>query len=207
MYTHRTTTLVRILFAHRPVSSRSVTLDERILGAVADGRDELVELAGRLISFDTTARSGDQPAREEADLQRYLADRLRAAGAEIDVWEPRPDEVAGSRQIPAPLDFTGRPQMVARFAGSGGGRSLLFNGHIDVVPSDPREQWTSDPNRPQVRDGNLYGRGACDMKGGIACMVFAAEVLARLGLRLGGDLLVNTVTDEESSGAGGLAAV
>jgi acetylornithine deacetylase len=207
VHTHRTTTLVRILFAHRPVSSRSVTPDERILEAVVDGRDELVEMAGQLISFDTTARSGDQPARDEADLQRYLGDRLRAAGAEVELWEPRSDDVSGSRQIPEPLDFTGRPQLVARFAGSGGGRSLLFNGHIDVVPSDPREQWTSDPNRPQVRDGNLYGRGACDMKGGIACMVFAAEVLARLGLRLRGDLLVNTVTDEESSGAGGLAAV
>jgi acetylornithine deacetylase len=97
--------------------------------------------------------------------------------------------------------------MVARFAGSGGGRSLLFNGHIDVVPSEPRERWTSDPNAAEVRDGNLYGRGSCDMKGGVACMVFAAEILARLGVRLRGDLVVNTVTDEESSGAGGLAAV
>ncbi len=75
------------------------------------------------------------------------------------------------------------------------------------MPSEPRERWTSDPNRAEVRDGNLYGRGACDMKGGVAAMVFAAEVLARLGVRLHGDLIVNTVTDEESSGAGGLAAV
>ena len=61
--------------------------------------------------------------------------------------------------------------MAARFAGAGGGRSLLFNGHIDVVPSEPRDRWTSDPNPAEVRDGNLYGRGACDMKGGVAAMV------------------------------------
>ena len=97
--------------------------------------------------------------------------------------------------------------MAARFAGSGGGKSLLFNGHIDVVSSEPRDRWTSDPNQAEVRDGNLYGRGACDMKGGVACMVYAAEVLSRLGVTLRGDLIVNTVTDEESSGAGGLAAV
>jgi acetylornithine deacetylase len=97
--------------------------------------------------------------------------------------------------------------MAARSAGAGGGRSLLFNGHIDVVPSEPRDRWASDPNQAEVRDGNLYGRGACDMKGGVACMVYAAEVLQRLGVRLRGDLIVNTVTDEESSGAGGLAAV
>ena len=58
-----------------------------------------------------------------------------------------------------------------------------------------------------MRDGNLYGRGACDMKGGVGCMVFAAEVLAELGVRLAGDVVVCTVTDEESSGAGGIAAV
>jgi acetylornithine deacetylase len=184
-----------------------VKSDERILDAVADGRDELVGLVTDLIAFDTTARSPGEPAREEADLQRYLAGRLAAAGAEVDVWEPDPDDVAGTRQIPDPIEFAGRPQLAARFAGSGGGQSLLLNGHIDVVPSEPRERWTSDPNRAEVRDGNLYGRGACDMKGGVAAMVFAAEVLARLGIRLRGDLIVNTVTDEESSGAGGLAAV
>ena len=59
---------------------------------------------------------------------------------------------------------------------------MLFNGHIDVVTVEPRDQWTSDPWRATVRDGKLYGRGACDMKGGIAAMVFAAEVLATLGL-------------------------
>src|SRR5204862_3114976 len=151
-------------------------------------------------------RSPGEPARDEAARQRSLADRLAAAGATVDVWEPDAGEVSGPRQIPEPIEFAGRPQLAATFAGSGGGRSLLLNGHIDVVPSEPRERWTSDPNRAEERDGNLYGRGACDMKGGVACMVYATEVLSRLGVRLSGDVVVNTVTDEESSGAGGLAA-
>ncbi|MCI0635485.1 MAG: M20/M25/M40 family metallo-hydrolase, partial [Actinobacteria bacterium] len=87
------------------------------------------------------------------------------------------------------------------------GKSLLFNGHIDAVSVEPIDRWTSDPFEAQVRDGNLYGRGSCDMKGGIACMTLAAEVLAEHGIRLAGDLLVTTNTDEESSGAGGLALV
>ena len=111
------------------------------------------------------------------------------------------------RQVPFELDFDGRPQLVARFAGAGGGRSLLLNGHIDVVSGEPKARWTDDPNTPVVRDGKLYGRGACDMKGGVAAMVLAAEVLARLGVRLAGDLIVNTITDEESTGAGGIASV
>ena len=186
----------------------SLTDDERLVTEeIERRRDELVALATDLIGFDTTSRDLEDPPREEADLQEYLAGRLRSAGAETEVWEPTPEDVAGSRLVPPGLRFDDRPQMAARFPGAGGGRSLVLNGHIDVVPADPREEWTSDPFRAQVREGNLYGRGAVDMKGGIATMVFAAEVLASLGLRLAGDLLVCTVTDEESTGAGAVAAV
>jgi acetylornithine deacetylase len=83
----------------------------------------------------------------------------------------------------------------------------VFNGHIDVVSGEPRASWTSDPFTPEVRDGKLYGRGACDMKGGVAAMVFATEILAAGGIELAGDLLIATNTDEESSGAGGTALV
>jgi acetylornithine deacetylase len=181
-------------------------LEQRVVAAIAGSRAELVELASDLIRFDTTARDARDPARDEAALQAHLAGRLLAAGAEVEVWEPRPEDVRG-RQVPFELDFAGRPQLLARFAGSGGGRSLLLNGHIDVVSGEPKARWTTDPNTPVVRDGKLYGRGSCDMKGGVASMVLAAETLARLGIRLAGDLLVNTITDEESSGAGGIASV
>jgi acetylornithine deacetylase len=115
--------------------------------------------------------------------------------------------MAGRPLVPPGLDFVGRPQLIARLPGHGGGRSLVFNGHIDVVSGEPRDAWTSDPFAPEVRDGSLYGRGSCDMKGGIAAMVMAAETLAALGIELAGDLLVATNTDEESSGAGGSALV
>ncbi|CAN5770745.1 MAG: M20/M25/M40 family metallo-hydrolase [Euzebyaceae bacterium] len=182
-------------------------LERRITDAIAARRDELVALTCDLIRFDTTARGVGDKARDEADLQEHLAQRLRGAGAVTDVWEPVPGEVAGQRLVPAGLGFDGFPQMVARFAGSGGGRSLLLNGHIDVVSPEPVQEWTSGPNAPEVRGGLLYGRGACDMKGGVAAMVVAAEVLSAQGVRLAGDLLVNTVTDEESTGAGGVASV
>jgi len=183
------------------------SLEERVLAEIEARSDDLVALAGDLIRFDTTAREPDDPPRDEAALQRYLGDRLGTVGAEIDIWEPAPEDVAGSRLVPPGLAFEGRPQLVARFPGTGTGRSLLLNGHIDAVSVEPRERWTSDPHTPVVRDGRLYGRGAVDMKGGVAAMTFAAETLARLGVRLDGDLLVNTVTDEESTGAGGVASV
>jgi acetylornithine deacetylase len=175
--------------------------------AIESGGERLVELAADLIGFDTTAREvGDRP-RDEKRLQEYLARRLVAAGAEVDVWEPDGDAMQGRPLVPPGLDFGGRPQLVAIRRGHGGGRSLVFNGHIDVVSAQPVEAWTSDPFVAEVRDGKLYGRGSCDMKGGIAAMVFALNALAAHGIELAGDLLVATNTDEESSGAGGTALV
>lgn len=182
-----------------------LTDSERALaGAVAARRDDLVALAGELIAFDTTA--GDEP-RQEAALQEHLRDRLSAAGAEVDLWEPDDAVVAGSRQVPAGFSFRGKPQLAATFAGSGEGPALLFNGHVDVVSAEPRDEWsTADPFRAELRGGRLIGRGACDMKGGVAAMVIAAETVAAEA-RLAGPLTVCTVTDEEGTGAGGIAAV
>jgi len=183
-------------------------LERHVVDGIDAERQELVELASALIRFDTTAREPDDPPRDERALQEYLAARLGDAGAAVDLWEPARADIAGSRLVPPEgLGFEGRPQLAATFRGGGGGRSLLLNGHVDVVSGEPCAAWTSAPNEAQVRDGRLYGRGACDMKGGVAAMVFAAETLARVGVRLSDDLIVCTVTDEESTGAGGLAAV
>ncbi|MGZ4178352.1 MAG: M20 family metallopeptidase [Solirubrobacteraceae bacterium] len=182
-------------------------VERSVCDAIAAGRDELVELASALIAFDTTAREIGDPPRQEAALQDYLAEGLRAYGAEIDLFEPDPAALAGAPLVPQGLDFAGRPQLIATLRGAGTGRSLLFNGHIDVVSAEPRSQWTSDPFTPEVREGRLYGRGACDMKGGVAAMSNAAQAIAAAGIRLAGDLIVATNTDEESSGAGGTALV
>jgi acetylornithine deacetylase len=181
--------------------------EQRVTVEIEARRDDIVTLAAELIGFDTTARSVDDPPRDEAALQEHLAARLRRTGAEIDLWEPDAATLAGRPLVPPGLEFVGRPQLIARLPGAGRGRSLIFNGHIDAVSSEPRERWSSDPFVAEVRDGNLYGRGSCDMKGGIASMVVAAEALASLGVELAGDLIVATNTDEESSGAGGTALV
>jgi acetylornithine deacetylase len=183
-------------------------LERRVAEEVERRRPALVDLLATLVGFDTRAPDPDLAPRDEAALQEYLATRLRAAGLEVELWEP--DAAAlppHGYPIPGGHHFRGRPQLVARRAGTGGGRSLLLNGHIDVVTAEPRERWTTEPFAAAVRDGRLYGRGACDMKGGVAAMVVAAEVLAALDVAMRGDLLVNTVTDEESTAAGSLAAV
>jgi acetylornithine deacetylase len=168
-------------------------------------REDLVGLVRTLIRFDTTThRRGDAP-REEVALQTFLARRLEQAGADVRVWEPDVAPLAGHSMVPEGFSFAGRPQLVARFTGAGGGRALLLNGHIDIVSIEPRDRWAHDPFAAVVMDERVHGRGSCDMKGGVACMVLAAETIAALGIPLAGDLIVNTVSEEESTGAGGLA--
>jgi acetylornithine deacetylase len=184
-----------------------LTEQERgVVEGVADREADLVELLCALIAFDTVTHSPGAPPRQEAALQRYLADRLAAGGAEVTVAEPDAGLVAGHPMTPPGFTFEGRPQLVARMPGAGGGRTLVLNGHVDVVAAEPRAEWATDPFVGVVRDGLVWGRGACDMKGGVACMVLAAEVLGSLGVRLAGDLVVNTVTEEESTGLGGLVS-
>ncbi|HEY1567296.1 MAG TPA: hypothetical protein VGF68_09770, partial [Solirubrobacteraceae bacterium] len=95
-------------------------LERSVCDAIADGRDELVKLAATLIAFDTTARKVGDPAREEAALQEHLAARLRAAGADIDLFEPDAGQLAGAPLVPEGLDFAGRPQLIATLRGAGG---------------------------------------------------------------------------------------
>ena len=181
-------------------------LERRVTEEVARRRDELVALLCELVGFDTRAPDAESGSRDEAALQAYVGERMRSAGLAVRIWEPEPAELPANRYaIPPGHSFRGRPQLVATATGRGGGRTLLLNGHVDVVSVEPRELWTSDPFAPDLRDGRVHGRGACDMKGGVACMLLATEVLRALEVPLAGDLVVNTVTDEESTGAGSLA--
>ena len=182
-------------------------LEERVVDAVRQSRDELVALAAELIACDTTVRSESDPAREEERLQRILERRLRAAGAQTELWQPEPIGADNPLGIPPGLDFDGRPQLVGAIAGAGRGPSLLLNGHIDAVETGDRAAWRCDPFRAEVHGDRLYGRGSADMKGGLASLVAAIEALQRQGVRLAGDLVFCSNTDEESSGAGGWAAV
>ena len=179
--------------------------EQRVCDEIARREGDLVELLRDLVRFDTTSHAPGDAPREEAALQGLLAARLRAVGATVDVWEPDVSALAGHPMMPAGFSFAGRPQLAATFAGAGSGRTLLFNGHVDVVSVEPLDRWPHPPFEAVVADGMVHGRGACDMKGGVACMVMAAEVLASLGVRLAGDLIVNTVTEEETTGVGGLA--
>jgi acetylornithine deacetylase len=93
--------------------------------------------------------------------------------------------------------------LVGRLPGSGGGPCLMLNGHIDVVPPGDLNAWTNDPYSRHVQNGMLYGRGSCDMKGGLVAALFAIRALRRVKLR--GDVLLACVAGEEDGGLGSYA--
>jgi acetylornithine deacetylase len=189
------------------VNARMSAAEAKLAETIRSGREDLVALVRDLIGFDTTTVGETAVGcRQEHALQEYLADRLRTAGLETELWEP---DLAGYRpqNTPSQIDFAGRPQLAARLEGSGRGDSLLLLGHVDCVPVEPIALWSTNPFHAARRDGRIYGRGAADMKGGVASLLFALETLVRLGFRPRGDITFCSVTDEESSGAGSVAAV
>ena len=95
--------------------------------------------------------------------------------------------------------------LVGKLAGAGDGATLMLNGHIDVVPPGDRAAWSADPFAGQVRGGALYGRGACDMKAGLAAAWWAVRALRRSGVPLRGDVLLSSVQGEEDGGLGAYA--
>ena len=141
----------------------------------------------------------------EEPAQRLVEERLRELG--FDVRSVEPDaEALGTRPdsgIPL-LPYEGRRCLVGSLDGAGG-RSLLLNGHVDVVSEEPADRWSYPPFGAEIADGRLYGRGACDMKGGIAAMLLAVE--AALAVRpLPGRIVYQSVIEEECGGNGALAA-
>lgn len=174
---------------------------KRIIEAVETERSAVVEFLQKLIQHDSVTG-------HEAAIQSFVADHLTALGLEIDRFEP---DAGKLRKYPGFLEpelpFDGRENVVGVWKGSGGGRSILLNGHVDTVPLEPLDQWISGPLSGEVRDGQIWGRGASDMKGGVAAMTMAVTILKKMGVQPKGDVILEYVIDEERTGLGTLACV
>jgi acetylornithine deacetylase len=174
--------------------SEEKTLEARLLACVDGLSDDLVDLAARLVRVPsvTPKLMGEGEASSgEADVNALVAEAMRRYGLEVDLFETAP----------------GRANAVGTLRGSGEGRSLALNGHVDTVPAGRLEAWARAPFSGAVEGGQLHGRGSTDMKGGVAAMVVAAGAVARVGARLAGDLVVQSVVGEETGDPEGTRAV
>lgn len=145
----------------------------------------------------------------ETAAQQRVIQQLSELGMSVDVWSPTRSDLA---QHPAfsddGLPLGERPVVVGKWSGSDpSAPSLILNGHIDVVPTGDELAWHDGPWSGAIHDGNLWGRGACDMKGGLASAIGAIAILRQMGLQPRGDVLIESVIGEETGGAGTLATI
>jgi len=162
-----------------------------VLREIEAREDEIVALTQDLIRFPTINPPGEayQPCAE------FLGARLKRRGFQV--------EYVRAQGAPGDSDKYPRINVVARREGKRPGPCVHFNGHLDVVQTGAG--WTLDPFAAIVKDGKVYGRGACDMKGGLAAAVVAVEALMDSGIELPGALEISGTVDEESGGYGGVA--
>jgi len=170
--------------------TRTALLD-RVLHEVERATDELVDFTAGMIRIPTI----NPPGEHYEDCARYIGDRLASLGFETEyiAAEGRPEH---TRQHP-------RVNVVGTRHGVRPRPTVHLNGHFDVVPVG--QGWTVDPFAGLVRDGRVYGRGACDMKAGIAAAAYAAEAIRRAGVAVPGTIEVSGTVDEESGGFAGVA--
>jgi acetylornithine deacetylase len=169
--------------------------------AVRARRAEAVRLLQRLVQVPS-------PSGDEGAVQQVIEDSLSGCGLAVERLEATSGQVAPyAEHVGEESRPEGRPNIVGVRAGSGGGRSLLLNGHVDTVGVGDQALWTHPPLSGAVVGDLLYGRGACDMKGGLATIISAIGALEVLGIGLRGDVTVATTVGEEDTGVGALATV
>jgi len=166
-------------------------MDEKLARAIEDRTDELVALTVDLIRFPTV----NPPGEAYTPCAEYLARQLKARGYGV--------EFIRGEGAPGDTDRYPRTNIVARFDGRSAGQTVHFNSHIDVVEAG--DGWTVDPFAGVVRDGRVYGRGACDMKGGLAASIVAADAFMAVNPDFPGAIEISGTVDEESGGFGGVA--
>ena len=166
-------------------------------------RGRLIEILQDLVR---TPSENTPPTGAEQRCQQYAAGLLSRCGLEVSLY-PLSD-APGLAEHPAywpSRDYSQRPNVGARLRGVGGGRSLVLSGHMDTVPAGTLP-WTASPFSGHVDGNRLFGRGSNDMKAGVAANLFVAEALHKLGIRLKGDLVVESIVDEEFGGSNGTLA-
>ncbi|RCW86242.1 acetylornithine deacetylase/succinyl-diaminopimelate desuccinylase family protein [Phyllobacterium bourgognense] len=166
-------------------------MDDKLSRAIEKRRDDLIALTRDLIRFPTI----NPPGEAYTPCAEFLAKRLQSIGFET--------QLIRGEGAPGDTDRYPRTNVVGRFDGRTHGEVVHFNSHIDVVETG--EGWTVDPFEGIVKDGKVYGRGACDMKGGLAASIIAAEAFIDVYPDFAGAIEISGTVDEESGGFGGVA--
>ena len=172
---------------------------QRVDQWIMDHKDEIIEFLQNLLQIPSVTGN-------EGPIQQFIADYTKRIGASVEVFVPDYKELKKHPAFVATKQsYEGRPNVVATYTGTGAGHSLLFNGHVDVVPEGDPDNWEHGCWSGDLKDGKIYGRGASDMKSGVAAITLAMKALYESGVKLKGDVISEYVMDEELTGNGTLA--
>lgn len=184
------------------MNKSNASMKSEIFDWIQNKRKDLVELTQDIVRIPSV--SG-----KELDVQKRIYSELDDMGLQPEMIYP--DEAILRKQEDffettsyAKFGYDDRPNVIAAMKGAGGGRSLCLSGHVDVVSPEPLAKWSHDPWGAVIEDDALYGRGAGDMKGGVASIIFAVRALNELGIKLKGNLQLETTIEEEDGGVGGV---
>jgi len=171
--------------------------ERRVLDAI--DIDGMVEFLCELIAIPSLCG-------QERPAQERVAAWMKRSGLAVDLWDLDFELLSGHTAFSMEVDRRDGLGVVGTVGEGRGGRTLIFNGHVDVVPPGEESSWSSPPYEGRIRDGQVIGRGAVDMKGGLCCALFAAKALREADVQLRGKLLIESVIGEEDGGVGTLAA-
>lgn len=177
------------------------TLAGRLDQAIDARREDTVRLLQDLVRVSSVTG-------HEGAVQRVVARAFRARALALDEWQWTAEEIAPYRDhVGDQTSFTDRPNVVGVRRGRGGGRSLLLNAHVDTVENGDPATWTHGALSGELVGDLLYGRGSCDMKGGLVTYLAALAALDQFGVELRGDVTVAATVGEEDGGVGALATI
>ncbi len=180
----------------------SSDLASKIMNAVDEGFDDQVAFTAELVKYPSLRG-------QEHTAQDFMAREMRGRGLSVDRWQVRIEDIQHLPGFsPVHVSYDNAFNVVgAHRPDNPSGRSLILNGHIDVVPVGPLDMWDTPPFDARIEDGWMYGRGAGDMKAGLGEMLFAMDALKRIGQVPTADVFLQSVIEEECTGNGALACL
>ena len=179
---------------------------DKIKEAVKNNEQEYLDFLRTLIEFDTSVIRHGEDGQEYA-AQKWVAEYLEKMGCQVEMFEPDNEKMSRYPGYNKGHSYKNRPNVVGIYKGTGGGKSLILNGHMDTMPSGDLTCWKYDPWKLTEEDGKLYGLGSDDMKGGLSSAILALKLVLESGYRPKGDIIIQSVVDEEGGGNGSLACV
>lgn len=187
---------------NRSAGALDMVFVQELIDAVAVGFEEQLDFTQEMIRSPSLRG-------QEASAQLLFEEALKTRGYEVDRWAIDVDDIMHHPGFsPVEVDYANAVNVVGQHSPRNVvGRSLILNGHIDVVPTGPIEMWSTPPFEPYIDGDWLYGRGSADMKAGLCANVFALDAISRLGLQPASNVYVQSVTEEECTGNGALSAL